>query len=168
VLDNQFIEAERVLLRPLEDTDTEFIMALLNTDGWIQNIGQRHIHSVADALAYIRKIQNNPQLAYRVIELRTDRTPIGLVTFIQRDYLDSPDIGFALLPAYERQGYAYEASRCVLDRIAQAGAYREVLGICVESNEPSIRLLERLGLRFREKIEHDDEVLNLYAVRWAQ
>jgi len=35
------IETERLLIRPIKITDTSFILDLLNSDGWLQFIGDR-------------------------------------------------------------------------------------------------------------------------------
>jgi [ribosomal protein S5]-alanine N-acetyltransferase len=153
---------ERLTISPLAAGDADFIFRLLNTEGWIANIGQRNIHTLEDAQHYIQRITDNPNIAYQTIRLRADNAAIGLVTFIQRDYLDSPDIGFALLPEHSSRGYAHEASKALLNAVIQTGQYREVLGICIESNTPSIRLLEKLGLQFREKIVRDGEELCVY------
>jgi [ribosomal protein S5]-alanine N-acetyltransferase len=155
---------DRLAIRPIGLDDCEFVFQLLNTEGWIKNIGQRNITDLTAAQNYIQRLTDSPNVAYQVIRLRETGMPIGFVTFIQRDYLNCPDIGFALLPAYFNMGYAYEASKAFLEIIAQTGNYSKVVGICIESNKPSIRLLEKLGLRFQHKFVNDGEELCLYAV----
>ncbi len=49
------ISTERLLINPLSTYDDYFILELLNTEGWIKFIGNRNIHSQADASAYIQK-----------------------------------------------------------------------------------------------------------------
>lgn len=56
------IRTERLFIRQLSETDAAFIFELLNTERWIRYIGNRNIHSETDTLAYIRKINENPDV----------------------------------------------------------------------------------------------------------
>lgn len=152
---------ERLFIRLLSEKDAQFIFELLNTERWIRYIGNRNIHSEADALAYIRKINENPHTTYYTVTLRETDTPIGLVTLIQRDYLDFRDIGFAFLSAYSGKGYAYEAAKAVLEN--QAERTETLLAVTLPDNTASIRLIEKLGLSFERSIERDKESLYLYS-----
>ena len=60
------------------------------------------------------------------------------------------EIGYVVDPAYAGQGYATEAGRALL-RIAFDGVgVRRVIALCSADNEPSWRLMERLGMRREE------------------
>lgn len=56
------------------------------------------------------------------------------------------ELGFTVARAHQRQGYAAEAARCVLDRLFDRGI-RRVSAECDARNTASARLLERLGFR---------------------
>ena len=155
------IFTERLSIRPLSEKDAQFIFELLNTERWIRYIGNRNIHSEADALAYIRKINENQNTTYYTVTLRETNAPAGLVTLIKRDYLDFRDIGFAFLPAYAGKGYAYEAAKAVLDK--QAENAETLLAVTLPDNTASIKLIEKLGLKFERVIERDKESLWLYS-----
>lgn len=157
------INTERLSIRRLSEEDAAFIFELLNTGSWIKYIGNRNIHSEADALAYIQKINENPNTDYRIVTLRETNTPIGLITLIRRDYLDFRDIGFAFLPAYSGRGYAYEAAKAVLDHPAENNQAETLLAITLPANTASIRLIEKLGLTFERIIERNKESLYLYS-----
>ncbi|MBI2730086.1 MAG: GNAT family N-acetyltransferase [Sphingobacteriales bacterium] len=148
------METERLVIEPITLNDNLFILELLNTEGWIKFIGDRNVHSPEDATQYIQRILNNPKFNYFVFRLKENNIPIGLVTFLQRDDLDYPDIGFAMLPAYSKKGFSYEASKKVMDEIINSGKHEKVLAITLKDNYQSIRLLEKLGLsREGEKIK---------------
>jgi len=85
----------RLLIEPLQSSDHPFILDLVNTPGWLEFIGDRNLHSVSEAIVYINKIINNPSIKYWVIKLKESAIPIGIVSFIKRDYLQFHDIGFA-------------------------------------------------------------------------
>ena len=60
------------------------------------------------------------------------------------------ELGWALDPAYTRQGYAFEAVRAVIDTCFGALGLRRVHAGCFTANEPSWRLMEKLGMRREE------------------
>jgi len=98
---------------------------------------------------------------YRVVR-RSDDTPMGICGLFQREYLDDPDIGFALLPAYCRRGYAEEASRAVLEEAREVMGLERVSAIVSPGNVKSINLIEKLGFSLLERRVppgEDDEVL---------
>lgn len=167
------INTARLVIKTLSEEDAHFIFDLLNTDGWIRYIGYRHIHAEADALAYIRKITEDPDTRYWTVRLNETNATIGLVTLIRRDYLDFHDIGFAFLPQYANKGYAYEAAQAVLSKLAKGGGIENILAITLPGNTASIRLIEKLGLRFERIIERSNEKLYLYSgsvkqvIRWG-
>lgn len=153
----------RLTLHKLSIQDSEFILELLNTPGWIQFIGDRKVRSKEDATGYIEKINANPNVVYWVVNTKNDRTAIGLVTLIKRDYLEHHDIGFAFLPQYNGKGYAYEATTKVLSDIIQDRVHTHIVAITLKENLSSIALLEKAGLRFEKEIIDNGEALLLYS-----
>jgi [ribosomal protein S5]-alanine N-acetyltransferase len=154
----------RLNLDPLTAGDAPFIMELVNTHGWIQFIGDRHIHSLADAAAYISKINDNPDIVYLVVRLRTGAAPVGIISFIKRDYLPHHDIGFAFLDAHKAQGYAFEAASAVLNEALQDPAHDHILATTIKDNSRSIRLLEKLGFSFHNEIIHEQDTLFVFSI----
>jgi len=154
----------RLLIEPITLNDSSFIIELVNTDGWIQFIGNRNIHTQADAINYIQKILDNPNYTYWVFKLKENNSAIGVVTLIKRDYLDHPDIGFATLPGFEKQGYSYEASKQVLHELKASGLHTKIQAITLKDNSKSISLLQKLGLEFEKELVRDNEVLLLYGI----
>ena len=157
-------KTERLLLRAMNTDDAAFIAELLNTAGWIKFIGDRNVRTSEDAGNYIQKILTNPAISYRVVTLQEDETAIGVVTFIKRDYLDHHDIGFAFLPAYNKQGYAFEATKEVLTDLLNTGEYSTILATTIPENISSIQLLKKLGFTFSKQIVHESLALQLYAI----
>lgn len=157
-------KTERLLLRPLTSTDTQFILELLNTPGWIKFIGDRNIRNLDDADQYIQKILSNPAVNYRVVTLQDDGTAIGIISFIKREYLDNHDIGFAFLPAYAGKGYAFEAANTVLTDLLKSQEHKTLLATTLTDNHASIQLLKKLGFVFSKEIMNEDDLLQLYMI----
>ena len=49
------LATERLKLREFTNTDTDFIIALLNSPGWLQFIGDRNVRTKEEAVAYLEK-----------------------------------------------------------------------------------------------------------------
>ncbi|HEX8332352.1 MAG TPA: GNAT family N-acetyltransferase [Segetibacter sp.] len=157
-----FITTARLIIKPLGLSDDNFILELVNTEGWIKFIGNRNITSQAEASAYIQRILENEKVAYWVVHLTENGDKIGIVTFIKRDYLEHHDIGFAFLPAFCKKGYAYEATSAVLNQLIRDHNLSHIFATTVPENITSARLLNKIGLVFEKEIEVEKEKLHLY------
>lgn len=154
----------RLHLNQLTLSDTEFILKLVNTTEWIKFIGNRNIESKEEATSYIQKLIDNPVINYWVVKMRNQQVSIGVVTLIKRDYLNHPDIGFAFLAEYTKQGYAYEAAAAVFCDIIKDPAHTHILAVTVKENTSSIQLVQKFGLQFSHEIEIENVMLLVYSV----
>jgi [ribosomal protein S5]-alanine N-acetyltransferase len=157
-----FLITERLIIKPLTLTDHDFILELLNTEGWIKFIGNRNVTSKDEASAYIERILENKDIVYWVVKLRDNQVSIGIVTFIKRDYLEHHDIGFAFLPNFAKNGYAYEATNAVLHQLIRKHDLTHILATTVPENINSIKLLKKIGLVFEKEIELASGKVHVY------
>jgi len=76
------------------------------------------------------------------------------------------DFGFAFLPAYEKNGYAYEAAKKLRDEGFASFGIHTISAITLPSNLDSQKLLKKLGLTFVKMIQlpNEDEKLMLYQI----
>lgn len=158
------LHTDRLFIKPLTTHESQFILELVNTKGWLEFIGNRNIHTEREATAYIQKIIDNPYIHYWVVSKKEKDSPIGVISFLKRDYLTHWDIGFAFLPASTNNGYAYEATRAVLDNLAPSYERSCILAVTNSNNFSSIKLLKKLGLQFDREIEIEKETLQVYAM----
>ncbi len=156
------ILTERLLLNPLDIADNNFIHLLLNTDGWKKFIGDRNIQNVEDAVAYIRRIRSNDNVSYWTATVKENMRTAGIVTFIKRDYLEYHDIGFAFLPEFSNKGYAYEATKAVLNKLKADYNILNFLATTIPENIDSIKLLTKLGFSFEREIVVEEKKLCVY------
>ena len=155
---------ERLTLNELSLNNANFINELVNTPEWIKFIGDRNIHTQDEAKEYVEKIIENPNINYWVVKLKSQNISIGIITFLKRDYLEHYDIGFAFLPKYSKNGFAYEATIPVLNDAVNNHNHRQILATTVRENTNSIKLLEKLGLRYEKEIENGKDLLLIYSV----
>lgn len=142
------LTTDRLELVEFSAYNAPFIIELLNSPGWLQFIGDRNVHTTDAAIAYLL---SGPMKSYEqhnfgalLVKSRNTNQPIGMCGLFQRDYLSYPDLGFALLPAFEGAGYAFEAARAVLQAAAHRG-FTTIGAILTRGNEKSFSLLQRLG-----------------------
>jgi len=160
------LETERLALRRLTADDTGFVYELVNEPSWIRFIGDRGVRSLEDARAYLDK---GPLEMYRrfgfglwVVELKETGEATGLCGLIKRDALADVDIGFAFLPRFWRRGYALESASAVLAYGREILELDRIVAITSPDNDASIRLLEKIGLRFEQNIQFAGEPTKLF------
>lgn len=161
-------ETERLFLRPTHEEDALFVYQLMNSPKWVQFIGDRNIKSEEDARAYI-KARMRPQLErlgysnYTIIR-KSDKVKVGSCGLYDRIGLKGIDIGFALLPAHENQGYGFEAANQIMKAALEEFNIPTLSAITSKENTASQKLLEKLGLKFSKfvKLPNDDEQLLFY------
>jgi RimJ/RimL family protein N-acetyltransferase len=156
------ITTGRLLVEPMSPADSDFIFELVNTAGWLKFIGNRNITSLTDADNYIKRILENSNVFYWVATLKNTTDKLGVVTYIKRDYLDHHDIGFAFLPRFANNGYAYEATNAVLHHLIKEHHLKHILATTIPENIRSVKLLKKIGLTFEKEIEISNEKLHVY------
>ena len=167
-MNTYIIETERLRLREFDSTDGELIFELLNSQGWLKYIGSRSIATIDDAVNYIEtKLQKGYResgFGFYLVELKATGVKTGMCGLVKREGLDDVDIGFALLPQYENKGYAYESSMAVIQYAKNKLKINKLAAITMPSNFTSVKLLEKLGMKFDKKISlpGDPEELFLY------
>lgn len=147
-------------MRRLVLDDAAFILELLNEPAFLENIGDRGARTLADARRYIAR---GPVASYRkfgfglyMVELKDSGAPIGICGLLKRDWLADVDIGFAFLQKYWSRGYARESAAAVMHYGWTTLRLKRIVAITKPTNQPSITLLERLGLRFEKNITQPD------------
>jgi [ribosomal protein S5]-alanine N-acetyltransferase len=162
-------KTERLRMREFIVSDYKFIFELLNGEDWKKYIGDRNINDYNDAESYIshklRKGYKDYGFGMYAVCLDDD-TVVGMCGLVKRDTFDVPDIGFAFLPKYYGNGYAFESAKAILDLAIRDFSLKNLLAICVSSNERSIHLIKKLGLSFEKKIVLDPKEgeLELYSL----
>ncbi len=169
------IESERLVLREFSDVDSSFILKLLNTEGWLKYISNKHqVNTIEQATSYI---QNTLEKAYLNngfglwrVSLKPHDTSIGMCGLVQRPFLADVDIGFAFLPAYHKCGYGLEAATATLNYARHVLHKQRIAAITVKENEPSVRLLEKMGFSFEKIISSPTDVdpLQLFIKNFEQ
>jgi ribosomal-protein-alanine N-acetyltransferase len=144
-------QTARLTLRRLDFGDAPFLVGLLNQPSFLANIGDRGVRTVDDAH---RSLREGPLAMYQQfgfglwhLARRSDGAAIGLCGLLKRDILPDVDVGYALLPEFWGQGYAFEAAAATVEQAWRRFGLSRLIGVVSEGNTASIRLLEKLGMR---------------------
>ena len=164
------METKRLSLREFCLDDASAVLSLLNDPDFIANIGDRGIRDLQQAQTYLL---TGPIKSYRendfglyAIQRHGEKAVIGMCGLIKRDALSGIDLGYALLPAARRQGYAREAAERVIEQAREALQLETLLAIVTPANTSSIRLLEALDFHYQRRIRlsQDEDPISLYAL----
>lgn len=162
------LETERLTLRKLSLEDAGFILELLNDPSFLRFIGDKNVRSLEDARQYILKgpLESYERLGFGLylVALKTAAVPLGICGLVKRDTLEDVDIGFAFLPEFRAKGYAFESAAAVKDYGLNVMGLRRLLAITNPDNIGSIRVLEKIGLRFERliRLAPDSPEIRLY------
>ena len=169
------LETERLRLRHLSpDIDAEFILELLNGSSFIRYIGDKGVRDLDAARRYMIdgpvKSYDAHGFGLYLVELKMNAAPIGICGVLKRETLPDPDIGFAFLPVYWNQGYAFESAAAVMQYARETLKLGRILAITSPDNEASGKLLDKIGLRFDGlvKLTEDASEVKLFTTDGCQ
>lgn len=155
------ITTKRLQIKPVAIEDAEFIFKLLNSKSWIQNIGDRDVKTIEQAQKYIED-RMLPQLQEKgygnnVVQLLSTGETIGATGIYHRPGLEIPDIGFAFLEEHLGKGYGSESSFHVMKTGFEKYDIPAMSAITLPTNIASMRLLEKLGMKYVKMVQLPDD-----------
>jgi RimJ/RimL family protein N-acetyltransferase len=145
------IETDRLVLRRLSIDDARFILELLNEPSFIRYIGDKGVRTLDDARGYIaNQVASYERFGFGLYLTRRkqDDAAIGICGLVKRESLDDVDLGFAFLPQFWSHGYAVESASAVMAYATSVCELPRVVAVTDPDNLASIKVLEKVGLRF--------------------
>ena len=166
-----FWQGERTRLRPwrLEDAELRFMASLDSPTLALHQDGIVLPTSLELQRAWLEKaggVQDDGMLRFAMDNL--DGVTVGWVTLHSRDQKNGTfGFGVAVYRAHRGQGYAVDAVRILLKYGFWEQRYQKCNSMCLDSNEASIRMHQKLGFIEEGRIrrnsfsngEYQDEVL---------
>jgi len=176
------LESERLVLRRLHEADVPTAVA--------HESDRRIMHWIRDAMP-ADQIEHRVRLAvapwtgddgrWLLLAVATRADPAHMIGVVccrvtEREH-ETMEIGYRLHADVQRRGYAFEACSRLLDHLFGTVGVRKAIALCVADNEPSWRLMEKLGmqreacLREYSKLDgqwRDEFVYGLLAREWAR
>jgi RimJ/RimL family protein N-acetyltransferase len=129
----------------------------MNEPPYIENIGDRGVRTVADAMRYIEEKYTASYVRHGfglyLVELSEATEPIGICGLVKRELLEHPDLGFAYLRRFWSRGYAAEAASATLKYARDSLTLPYIYALVSPKNARSIRLLDHLGLHYIRSLQ---------------
>ncbi|KQY43096.1 GNAT family N-acetyltransferase [Cellulomonas sp. Root137] len=152
------VRTARLCLRPATPDDADAIWQVRRRPGvdeWLS-------HDVGDRESYVDRLRDPDRLAVTLV-IELDGQVVGDLMLQVEDSWAQGDVerpqqatlGWVLDPEHGGHGYATEAVAALLRISFEDLGLRRVRAYCFAENEPSWRLMERLGMRREEHSVRD-------------
>ncbi|MBU8541120.1 GNAT family N-acetyltransferase [Falsiroseomonas tokyonensis] len=152
------LHGPRLTLRPLAPSDAEAVFALNGDPAVMRHFAAPMTREESDAwVARLIAHQRDRGYSFGAVEL-PGAGCIGVVGLLeipwQAPFTPAVEIGWRIAPAYQRQGFAEEAARLALAHGFGRLGLERIVAFTPPVNEPSWRLMERLGMRRQGEFDH--------------
>ena len=166
------IYTDRLVLRRLDENDRSVIFLIRSNKEIAKYLDRTVYKSEKEAAEFITKINNgiiNKEWFYWAICKKNDGACIGTICLWNLSEQESKaEIGFELLPDYQRKGYMTEAAQVVIRFGFEEIHLHFIEGEVDPHNSRSIQLLKKIGFELKQiKNETTDKQLtDVYILGW--
>lgn len=166
----KILGTERLTLNLLTLDDADFYLELVNDPTWIANIRDTGISTVEAARDSILNTQiasqNKDGFSFYLVRHQLNNVAMGICGLKKRDFLDNVDIGYAFLPRYTGQAYAFEAASAVVQYAGTVLRLPKLAAITSPANQRSNQLLKKLGFHLEKVLilPGEERDTNLYGL----
>jgi len=173
------LETERLLIRPFTKADLDAIHQILDLDLLTADFGTEGANTRHEREQWVQwtilsyeelaKL-NQPPYGDRAVVLKQTQQVIGACGFVpcfapfgqlpswraaSQDavaHFNSPEFGlfYALSPAYQRQGYATEATQALIDYAFTQLQLKRIVATTTSENVASIGVMRKVGMRIEK------------------
>ncbi|MBD3162985.1 MAG: GNAT family N-acetyltransferase [Candidatus Eisenbacteria bacterium] len=148
---NPFLIGERVLLRPIEESDAETYARWINNPEIRRYLLVRFPMSVREEKKWIESLSDGGTRrdVALAIERKNDQKHIGSVGLHEIDWIHRRAMtgSFICPPSLRGKGYGTEAKKLLLDYAFGELGLRSLYAFALEGSEASMRALEKQGYR---------------------
>jgi RimJ/RimL family protein N-acetyltransferase len=154
------IETERTLIRPFTEADYQAVFDF-GSDKEVQKYtGDKLLASVEQAKEIIKNVWFADYKKYGygrwAVVYKKDKKVIGFAGLKYLPEFDKTDIGFRFLPQYWGKGIATEVSLPIIKYGFEKLGLKEIIGIADPANKGSVKVLEKIGLKFYKSAIYDE------------
>ncbi|HEV2548356.1 MAG TPA: GNAT family N-acetyltransferase [Stellaceae bacterium] len=147
------IETTRLRLRHLEPKDAAPLRDITDDPaitGAIQFL--KSPFTASDALKLIESRVSGVDCFFGLLLRESDQ----LIGVMGAGFTDDGEveIGYWIGTSFQREGYAQEAGRALLDLLARQFPRRSIIAVCKRDNHASRRVLEKLGFKATGEASH--------------
>ncbi len=160
------LETPRLRLREFREEDAEALFALNADPEVMRYTGDLPFSEPAAARHFLRDYGEYEREGFGrwAVISREDGAFMGFCGLRRSRDAGKVDLGFRLFPRYWAAGYATEAARACLQAGFERFGLDEIYGRAMRENLPSITVLQKLGMKYRDMEEDDGEFWLVYSV----
>jgi ribosomal-protein-alanine N-acetyltransferase len=167
------IETERLLLRELELSDAAGMFELdsnPNVHLFLGNKPLKHIDESIDQIKNIQKQYSDFGIGRWAVILKETNEFLGwsgikFITTEINNHKDFYEIGYRFIEKHWGKGYATEAGKAFVDFAFNEMKVEVVYAYADAGNENSRKILEKLGLKYINSFEYEEELEVWYELK---
>jgi len=146
----QMIKTERLLLRPLQESDLVALAAALNNYRIVRNTARiPWPYKLDDARDHLDRANRSTPgtLRLSISEKSRPNSIVGGIGYEAEEAGHSAELGYWLAEPVWSKGFGYEAAAAVTTHAFEAAGHERLMAGYRHGNEASRRILDRLGFR---------------------
>lgn len=145
------VSSRRLNIRKIKKSDASFIYELRSDDNNMKYVEMKPYADLERAKTFIENVTRDidkHEVFFWIIERKTGEIKIGTICLwsFSKDK-KSAEIGYELLPSYQKKGYANEAMISVIDFAKNKLELEKIDAITHEGHQSSIKLLLKNDFR---------------------
>lgn len=139
----------------------------------LNDVPQMQIETVREALTSRRRQYDKLGFGNHVVWLKPEGPgnnfqAIGVVTMVQDENAQYPDVGFALYDAFHGKGYASEAASALIEYVEQMCNVSVIFGYTSAANTKSRAVFDRIGMRLATVVTYTVEEKQLETAAYVK
>ena len=168
------IATERLLLRPILNSDAEALFEMDNNPNVHLYLGNEPVKSIDAVYNYIKSIQSQyikNGIGRFAVVLKDTNEVIGwagikFITEPENNHVNFYDIGYRLAEAYWGKGYGYEVAKAWLEYAFNEMKVAAVYASAHTENKGSNKILQKIGMKQAGKYLHHELPCYLYVLEF--
>lgn len=149
------IETERLILRQFQANDFLEYAAMLSDQEVVKYIGKGNTFSRAESWRHVEMLMGHWQFrgyGLWVAEEKESNSFIGRIGLYNPEGWIGMEVGWMLVRSKWGKGYAFEGAKAAIDIAFNTMRVEKIISLIHPDNTRSIKLAEKLGEHFSEKV----------------
>jgi len=160
---NIILETPRLYLREFTMEDAQLLMDLNSDPAVTRYTGDGPVKDAEEGKCILKEIilpQYRNKIGRWAVHLKANDEFIGWCGLKYIAELNETDLGYRFFQKHWGKGYATESAKAVMDYGLNVLKLQQIVGRASVENLSSIKVLEKVGLIYKEHgIEHDDRIV---------
>ncbi|EPY10146.1 MULTISPECIES: GNAT family N-acetyltransferase [Paenibacillus] len=158
------LETKRCTLTKLQASDYDNVRRLYVNEEVRKYLGGAWTEEEAITGSFRRMLASQEGASFWIIREKQTNAFIGLISLDTHHDGVSTEVSYELLPEWWGSGYAAETVTAVIDYAFRELGLPEVIAETQAANKASCRLLERIGMSFRDTVQRFGEQQAIYSI----